>query len=571
MLISVNGQTACVLMREFHPANGYRLKRPFWHEYQKRAFDRSLHLPRFAFWHEPRCGKSDLVSTTACYHYSIGESSPMFTRGVLIIVWPQGGQIGWINDCFPATATVPWDGMYWDSRKMDNKKESFEFKRLCASDNLAVFAVNGEALVSERCRWHIGKFLHDRKLNTVVGDEISAIANSRTKRNGIMQEIGLNPFVRVKRVLDGTPVDKKGPLDYYTEVGFLDMNILGYPNQTEYEAHYAAFKTRGRAPFWSRVKELEEKGFTRTAAEDAAKRKVKEDGRERRSVRGRDWWPELVGFKNVDELHNRLNPVSDRCTYRQAFPSSKEMVFAKRYFELTAEQRRVYTQIDREHRATLQDGTEVSITHHLTRTLRLQQVASNYYPDNKVGVLHETCHGEGCDECDAGVVYVEGPPKIIDKNDNPRLEALRVELKEGKPSIVWTRFRPDAEACFALAESLGARVCRYDGSVAQSDKLKNRTGFQGDKFDVIVGNWASMSRAIPLHRAEKQIAYNNQFSFRFRVQGEGRSEHGSKTFATSWVDLVAVNTVDDNVIIPALRTGMDVSAYIQQDERRAWI
>lgn len=553
-------------MVELHPDNGYRLKRPFWQKYQKRAFDRSFDSKLFAIWHEPRCGKSDVVSNTACYQYQKG-----MLRGILIIVWPAGGQIGWVNDCFPATATVPWEGMYWDSSKSSNREFKFRFKRLCAADGLAVLAVNGEALVSANCREHIGRFLHDRKMNMAVGDEISAIANSSTRRNEVMQSIATNPFVVMKRVLDGTPVDKKGPLDYYTEVGFLDFNILGYPNETEFKAHYASFKTRGRAPFWSTVSHLKEKGFTQTAAEDAAKNNLIVDGKRRRAVRGRDWWPELIGFKNVDELQRRMDPVSDRCTYRQAFPHSKVPIFTKRYFELTAEQRRVYDAIDREHKATLSDGSEISISHHLTRTLRLQQVASNYYPDNKHAVLHEKCGGEGCEECDAGVVETELPPRIIDEKSNPRLDALRFELQEGKPSTVWTRFRPDAESAYALAESLGARVCRYDGSVGQAAKLANREGFQAGKFDVIVGNWASMSRAIPLHRAEKQIAYNNQFSFRFRVQGEQRSEHGSKTFATSWIDIVGVDTIDDQQIIPALRSGMDVSAFILKDERREWI
>lgn len=584
-------------MDKFYPADEtYKLKRPFWHAAQKRAFDRSCNEENFAIWHEPRCGKSDIVVQTCCRAFQ-RPAHPRHIRGLVAVVYPSGGQIGWVKDAFPEAATVPWRGIIWDSAQVRKRSFARAFKETCETDHFAVLAINIEALISLPCREAIGEFASHRKLIMAVGDESGSISNKDARRSKIMHNIAKLPFTKMRRVLDGTPAGRKGPLDFYSQMGFLDWNILGYPNQVEFEAHYAVKENKGRGLYWREVNRLTkwaiEKNFEyesktgrliyedpREWAEKAAKSQsvVDETGRKRRLVRGRDYWSSIKEedgqpvFKNMDEFWTRMDPVSDRCTFAAAFPNARRPIFAKRYFELTNEQRRVYDDIDNEYKAVLKDGTTIDAVHQLTRTLRLQQVTSNYYPDKTLLKLHEACGGIGCEDCgDSGTVEIAEPLKLIDEKCNPRMDALTEELKEGVPTIVWVRFRQDALLAMNVAVGLGLRAVRYDGSINTRQKLENRTAFQAGEADVIVGNWASMSRAIPLHAARKHVCVSNGWSFFLRKQGEERSEHGTKTIATSFVDLVALDTVDDLKILPALRQGMDVSTYVLRDEKREWL
>lgn len=576
-------------MEAFYPSNGYKPKIPFWHVYQCNAFERSCDLPKFALFHSPRVGKSKVIVDTCCYQFKKPPTSPLYIRGMIVVVWPAGGHYTWTRDAFPENATIPWKGLAWDSNKATQRQFQIAFRELCEYKGFAVFAINIEALISERCREHIGRFAAARKLIMATGDEISAIANSDTRRARIMMNLGTLPFVKMWRILDGTPVDKKGPLDFYSEFGFMGHDILGYPNEIEFQAHYAEIETKGRKIFWGEVKRLEgiarDKGYKdpRGWAERMAKSGVlatdPDTQRKRRIVPG-DFWTDIKRdefdkpmFKNMDELHEKIDPISDRCTFKQAFPNWKEPVFAKRYFELTPEQRRVYNEVVREYRSLLHDGTEIAATHHLVRVLRQQQITSNYYPDQTSISLHESCEGMGCELCnDSGVIETEVPLKLIDPNCNPRMDALREELKEGRPSIIWVRFCEDGNQAMKAAEEAGMNPVPYYGPMNGAAKLASWEAFQVKRTaGAIVANWSRGARAIRLDVAEKHVAASNQWSFRTRQQGEQRSEHGAKTFATSFIDIVGIDTVDDQLIIPALRTGLDVSTMVMRDAKRPWI
>jgi len=576
-------------MTDFFPANGYKPKIPFWHQYQLRAFERSCDLPRFSLFHSPRVGKSKIVVDSCCYQFQRPDS-PLHIRGAIIVVFPAGAHHVWSRDAWPENATVPWRALAWDSAKVKNKSFQHAFRELCDYKGFSVLAINIEALISETCREHIGRFAQARKLIMVVGDEISSISNSDTRRSRVMMNIGKLPHIRMWRILDGTPVGKLGPLDYFTEYGFMSPDILGYPNEVEFQHHYAMIETKGRALFWLEVnrlrKQAEKEGYADPAgwAQRIAKRGsivTDPDSNKRRPLSpGRDFWTAIKQdeegnpiFKNMDELRRRIDPITDRCTFPQAFPNWKQPVFAKRYFELTKEQRRVYDEVEKEHRTILHDDTEVIASHHLVRVLRLQQIASNYFPDTKILRLHEACEGLGCEHCDdSGVIEEEVPLRFIDPKCNPRMDALREELKEGKPSILWVRFKQDGEQAMAAATEAGMNPVRYFGTMTNQQKLDAYDAFQVKKTaGCIVANWTRGARAIRLDAADKMIVITNQWSFRTRVQGENRTEHGAKKYATSIVDIIGLDTVDDQLILPALRTGQNVSDFVLQDAVRKWI
>jgi len=598
--------------------DGYLPKRRFWTPQQRECFDKSLPQWRFAEFMEPRCGKTDPIVVKTCYYFE-RKSHPLHVTGLLVIAFPNGVHRGWVTEAFPENVPdrIRWKGLIWRSDKCRQVGFKQSLEEVCKTKGLALLAINVESLGSEETRKAIGMFLKARGRVHVVFDESSALVNSDALRARIMTNIGkATQYVKMMSILDGTPVDKNGPLDYYSQVGWMGHDILGYPNEVEFRKRFAEIKTFGRAPFWRKVKEvlqrLEKEGvvkkeFIKDAAERIAKgekvpdeadeARIKQEklaqgmgeknasliataqAKKRKMKRGRDWWTDVAIdnatgmplYRNMDEIWTKLEPISYRATFAACFPDAKKKVYQKRFFQLSDKQRKAYDELLKEFKFTLGDDT-IKAEHPLTRLLRCQQITSNYYPEQVSLALHEPCGGLGCSGCDdTGAVESTVPMRKIDPDYNPRLDALALELKLGKPFGVWCRFRQEVDDVLGLCRAMGISVCRYDGAAGPDEKADSREGFQAGKYDGIVGNETSLSRGIPLYRAEMLIAQSNMFSFRTRRQVEDRAEHGRKKTATAIIDIVAEDTVDDLSIIPALRMGHDVSAWVMQDAEREWI
>src|SRR5262249_24446348 len=147
-----------------------------------------------AIWHDPRCGKSQIVVDT-CERHSRSDRDPLFVRGALIVVWPAGAQHTWTRDAFPASFAGPWQGLAWGSHRAKQAGFRRAMRRLLAHEGFAVLSVNVEALISQACREAIGAFASARKRLMAVGDEISSTANADTRRAKVMHNIGRLPFV----------------------------------------------------------------------------------------------------------------------------------------------------------------------------------------------------------------------------------------------------------------------------------------------------------------------------------------------------------------------------------------
>ena len=558
--------------------DGYRPHIPFWTVQQREAFLRSYNQQLFALFMEPRTGKSKPTVDTACYQYE-RKSSPLHVNAVLVIAWPYGVHSNWIREAFPDNVPrrIKWSGMIWRTKLTDRKYYQEQFKELLAFQGLSVLAVNAEALVSNDTKKAIGQFLKARGRVMVVADESSFMATPSARRQRTMHNISkITPQVVMKRILDGTPVGKAGPLDYFTQVRFLSPSILGYSTSIEFRTHFAVMETQGdweyRRAYEAILDSYLEAGIPLSQAETQAAQAAKGKGKSwpaiKQDVEGRPI------FQNMDELWEKLEPYSYRATFEQCFNTPRK-VYQKRLFVLTDEQRRIYNALRDEYQAEFADGRVITAAHHLTRVLRLQQVASNFYPAEQSIEPHGPCEGLGCIECDGlGVTETTIPLREIHPGHNPRLDALREELKYGRPTIIWARFRPDIDACFELAASMGMNPGRWDGAVSSEQQQQAKEDFQAGKSGAFVASnvfTSGATRGQNLSKAAGHVIYSNSFGMRTREQLEQRAETKSRTVGTYVVDLVAEDTVDDTLIIPALRMGMDVSAYVMRDPGKVWL
>lgn len=525
--------------------------------HQQTALELSWAAPYFALFMEQRTGKTKVVIDTVAVQYRAHRINALF-----IMASPNGVHRNWVTDEIPAHLPdgIPRRALVWRSGRHKRREYAQAMEALLTFRGLAVLAVNAEAVNTPSLR-KFAKRLFDVRRVFLVADETSDwMLRPGNKRATVAYNMSKHRNVIFKRILDGTPVGNSGPFDLYSPMNFLSRSILGFDTFLAYKHHYAV------------IEDKDEHGVPlvnhRTGTNYT---KIKE-------------------FRNLDELTARIAPHSFRVTRAQCFDMPPK-VYQKRYFQLDDDaaagagksQRAVYDTLRDEYEAELAGGERVSVANVLTRYLRLQQVASGYWPPTRTASICASCGGadEGCDACDhLGVTMMDVPMRRIGVA-NPRLEALAAEVRATSgPIIIWARFRQDVTDVCDCAAVLGRKVARFDGAVRDDIREAWLADFQSGRADTLVGSPAAGGRGRRMDAAGHPAAaaprtiiyYSNYFSLLIRLQSEDRAEHPDRPGGTSIVDLVAEDTVDER-IITALRARRSVADEIidARQEGRPWI
>lgn len=484
--------------------------------HQARTFVDSRDVPAHALLMEPRTGKSKVVIDTAAYQYELGAITAL-----LIVAEPSGVPRNWATDEIPAHLPdrVPRMVHVWDAARFARRATQEELERLLNFRGLAVLCVKGQAtILTQNFRRYCARFLKVRQRVMLVGDETTLFCKTPgSKQTKVMTAIADRPEVRFKRILDGTPA-LESPLDLHAQFRVLGPGLLGARTFAEYKARYAIYEDR-------RV-------YDPKTGQSRA-------------------YPELQGFQDLEGLRDLMDAHSTIVTRRDAFPNMPAQVVCPLYLTLSREQRRVYDAIRSEHEAELGDGGLLTVTNVLTRYMRLQQIASNRIPSRRVLTFCPACRGDGCEGCDGlGALEAHEPERLVDPDNNPRLEALEDQLSRTRePFIVWCRFTGDVDDAFALCERLRLAPVRYDGRVSGEQKAENKRAFQEGRAGAFVGNPVSGGRGLTLRAARTIFNYSHFFSLMTYVQGNDRAEDPEATRGTSVVDLVAEDTVDEDIAL----------------------
>lgn len=470
--------------------------KPFAHQLQ--AFNLSKDSEAYALLMEQGTGKTKVGIDTAAHLYLKGEID------ALLVIAPNGVHRNWIDDELPdhMAEDVSWCGMIYRSGQANNKGFKRDFDELIGFTGLAVLAINIDALITKRGKEVLKAFVRGRCVLGIV-DESTDIKTPSAKRTRAAR--GLAKHLPYRRILTGTPTGNGNPLDLYSQFAFLDPDILGHKTYTGYKHEFANIETvyiPGRRPF-----------------------------------------PKVIGYKNLDKLKARIAPYSFRVTKDDALDLPPKL-FQKRYFELSKEQARLYTELRSNFMAEM-DGSIIAAPMVMTRMMRLQQISCGYV---------------GTGDPDAPPRPVPGP--------NPRLDALKNVLEQYPgPTIIWCRFRPDIDEIMKL---LGKTAVRYDGSVSEEDRAEGKRMFMSGEAEYFVGNPVAGGRGLTLHRAKNVVYYSNYFSYETRVQSEDRAHRIGLKHPVTYIDIIGEGTVDEK-IVKSLREKLEISNLITGDNAREWI
>jgi len=469
--------------------------KPFAH--QSDVLERSQDLPSFALFWEQGTGKTKPTLDNAVHLAKSGKID------ALLVLAPNEVPRNWVDDEIPKHLGNITAATYVSAKANTIKHRKMLYEAMNAP--FCVVAMSYDAFMTEKGTKFVRDFFKKRKV-MMVCDESHNIKTPTAKRT--KRVVSAGKHVAYRRILTGTPI-ANNPFDIYTQMRFLEPNFWkdrGFNTYSEFKQYFGIWR----------------KGFN--------------------SQQGRDY-DYVVGFKNLDELHDMLKPLSSRVTKDEVLDLPPKL-YSKRYFELSTEQKRAYKELRDEFITFLSSGDLVTAPLAIVRLLRLHQVTCNYLPAE------------------------EGEPLLPLSPINPRLECLRLLLEEvSHQAIIWARFTEDINQIMALLKD---KAVRYDGPTSSDDRAKAKSAFQSGDVQFFVGNPAAAGTGLTLHAARTVIYYNNSFRLVDRLQSEDRAHRIGQEHPVNYVDIVAPNTVD-TYILRALRNKVSIAATIQGDELKEWV
>jgi len=255
---------------------------------------------------------------------------------------------------------------------------------------------------------------------------------------------------------------------------------------------------------------------------------------------------QIVGYRRLDELKEKLDRFAFRVKKEECL-DLPDKLYVKREVDLTPEQTKAYNEMKALALAQI-DGGIVSTVNALTQIMRLHQIVCGHV------------------KLDDGTV-VELPNKRMDE-----LLAI-VEETDGK-IIIWANYRHDIEAIkLALAKEYGMNsVATYYGDTESEERQRIVNDFQKPDSELrfFVGNPSTGGYGLTLTAASTMVYYSNSFDLEKRLQSEDRAHRIGQTKNVTYIDLIAVGTVDEK-IVKALRAKIDIATQVLGEEIKAWL
>lgn len=311
---------------------------------------------------------------------------------------------------------------------------------------------------------------------------------------------------RFRRILTGSPVTKS-PMDLYQQCAFLSDNCLDVSSYYVFQARYAVT--------------VERQLNTHT-------------------------FKQIVGYRRLDELKEKL----DRFAYRVKKEECLDLpdkLYVKREVDLTPEQLKYYNEMKAFAMAQIGGGL-VSTVNALTQLMRLHQIVCGHV------------------KLDDGTV-IELPNKRMD-------ELLSVVEETDGKLIIWANYRHDIEAIkLALSKEYGMNaVGMYYGDTDMDERKRVLEEFQNPDSEMrfFVGNPSTGGYGLTLTAASTMVYYSNSFDLEKRLQSEDRAHRIGQTKNVTYIDLIAVGTVDEK-IVKALRAKIDIATQVLGEELKKWL
>ena len=482
----------------------YKFKtKPFKH--QRKALRDSWASKYYALFMEMGTGKSKVAIDTMGILYTDGRIN------AALIISPKGVYDNWVQGEIPThlsdnieTNLVRWQpsNAQWFQKQM----KTLVYEKF---NGLKIFVMNTEALSTTRGASVAQTFLSKNPDNIVIVDESTTIKNRSAARTQNIMALKNESLYR--RILTGSPVTKS-PMDLYSQCMFLSVLALGFKSFYAFQNRYAYMQRRVMGP----------RSFN-----------------------------EVVGYRRLDELNEKLESFSNRVLKEQCLDLPDKM-YTKRLVPLSDEQTKSYNEMKRLALTKLENGELATTQTVLTQIMRLQQICCGHIQDDEGNT----------------VSFTNGRVK----------EVLDIcEEVQGK-AIIWATFTYDIQQIAkALRDRFGPdSVATYYGNTPQEERQEIVKRFQDPESDkklyplrFFVGQPRTGGYGITLTAATTVIYFNNSYDLEIRLQSEDRAHRIGQTNKVTYVDIVAPDTVDEK-ILETLKNKVNLAQQVLGEDVRSW-
>tara|TARA_R110000824_G_scaffold139511_2_gene304661 strand:+ start:164 stop:841 length:678 start_codon:yes stop_codon:yes gene_type:complete len=224
-------------------------------------------------------------------------------------------------------------------------------------------------------------------------------------------------------------------------------------------------------------------------------------------------------------------------------------MYIRRDVALTAEQKKLYSELKELAITELENKETISVTNILTQLLRLHQIVCGHVKSD------------------------DGIETPIDSNRIDELLEVIGEM-QGKV-IIWANYRQNIlEIVETLQGLFGVdSVAGYFGDTDTDERERAIKDFQDPESPLrfFVGNTQTGGYGITLTEAQNVIYYSNSFDLEKRLQSEDRAHRIGQVNKVTYVDLVSKDTIDEK-IVTALRNKLDLAQEVLGDEKwKNWL
>lgn len=495
---------------------------------------------------------------------------------VIIDDWGQREDCPNLLVIAPAGAYLPWaDGVYLDLPEPQasqtkvftwvsktRKKDAKRLEAFMEYDGRKVLIINVEAISAVEAARDLAMQFCTAQGVMIVVDESVVIKNRSSKCSKFIVN-DLAPAAEYKRILTGL-VAPQSPLDVYQQFKFLDNAI--FPESFEiFRDRYCIIKRMCKLPdrvvrakfesvFGLRNKNLPGGRLQYIASicwpgstvspsmvYGMAEMMSKDDMVSAiiRAGRWIDSIPLIQGYRNVEELHERIAPYSFRVKLEDCYdmPVSD---YSYRDVDMTEEQERIYTEMHTFATSEIKEGQHVTVQNIITKILRLHQILCGHTQDEEGN-------------------FVEIPEK--------RTDAI-VELLEdydGK-AIIWCSYDANVrKLTAALERTFGeGSVARFWGGNRDTREQEEKTFKTDPHCRFMVATPDAGGRGRTWDCADLVIYHSSRNNLDHRAQSEERPKAVGKTRMVSYVDFRVPGTIEDK-IIDALRKKQNLADIIAGD------
>lgn len=463
----------------------------------------------FALFMEMGTGKTWTFLADAERAYAAGKIDALF------VLAPKGVHTNWVRREIPMHMSEPYVAFAYSSGPMSKRRkreldELFAQRPIGEPAPLRILTMNIDAVSTPGGEELARKFLRSTRAMFVL-DESIRIKNpdsGRTKR-----VLKLAPHAVARRIGSGAPVTN-APLDVFSQMEFLESGLLGTTSYRAFVAEYAELLPPGH-------------GLVRHITE-----RIRQNGR------GFIPEPQIVAtdedgtprWRNLDKLQALLAPHSFRVRKSECLDLPPK-VYEVRYFALAPAQRRVYDALEETLRIEL-GNVDAAIGAPEADPLTVSALAA-------LSKLRQVT---------SGFVIVEGVPRLLPAEDNPRMKMFSelVEEVDGQ-FIVWAHFVEEIRQISAQLRSAGIECVEYHGAIPDKAREAAVDAFQAGKARAFLGQPQSGGIGLTLTAASTVIYYSNDFNLDTRVQSEDRAHRIGTRKSVVYIDLVAEDTKDEAI------------------------